>query len=154
MVSPCPGILKSSGDLTARICLCRSWVGYEKEGFRGHQYLLEEGEYQDWRQWGGYSKELVSLRLIRTVRAGVVALLGDGPSVGRESQAPWSHPYPPKGSLPCLRQAAGHCLRSPQTHHMQRSRCPELLPLSLGSLRPGRTPATCVESARPAVPSS
>ncbi|XP_074782362.1 beta/gamma crystallin domain-containing protein 2 [Athene noctua] len=42
------------------------WVGYEKEGFRGHQYLLEEGEYQDWRQWGGYNKELVSLRLIRT----------------------------------------------------------------------------------------
>uniref|UniRef100_A0A8V0YXX8 Crystallin beta-gamma domain containing 2 n=1 Tax=Gallus gallus TaxID=9031 RepID=A0A8V0YXX8_CHICK len=42
------------------------WVGYEKEGFRGHQYLLEEGEYHDWRQWGGYSKELVSLRLIRT----------------------------------------------------------------------------------------
>ncbi|KAM9256010.1 beta/gamma crystallin domain-containing protein 2 [Cariama cristata] len=42
------------------------WVGYEKEGFRGHQYLLEEGQYQDWRQWGGYSKELVSLRLIRT----------------------------------------------------------------------------------------
>ncbi|XP_009073493.1 PREDICTED: absent in melanoma 1-like protein, partial [Acanthisitta chloris] len=60
------------------------WVGYEKEGFRGHQYLLEEGEYQDWRQWGGYSKELVSLRLIRTVRAGMVALLGNGPSVGRE----------------------------------------------------------------------
>ncbi|KAM4656803.1 beta/gamma crystallin domain-containing protein 2 [Amazona ochrocephala] len=42
------------------------WVGYEKEGFRGHQYLLEEGQYQDWRQWGGYSKELMSLRLIRT----------------------------------------------------------------------------------------
>ncbi|XP_075578289.1 LOW QUALITY PROTEIN: beta/gamma crystallin domain-containing protein 2 [Pelecanus crispus] len=42
------------------------WVGYEKEGFRGHQYLLEEGQYQDWRQWGGYSKQLVSLRLIRT----------------------------------------------------------------------------------------
>ncbi|NWJ05141.1 CRBG2 protein, partial [Crypturellus undulatus] len=42
------------------------WVGYEKEGFRGHQYLLEEGEYHDWTQWGGYSKELLSLRLIRT----------------------------------------------------------------------------------------
>ncbi|XP_067167625.1 beta/gamma crystallin domain-containing protein 2 isoform X2 [Apteryx mantelli] len=42
------------------------WVGYEKEGFRGHQYLLEEGEYHDWTQWGGYTKELVSLRLIRT----------------------------------------------------------------------------------------
>uniref|UniRef100_A0A674J705 Crystallin beta-gamma domain containing 2 n=1 Tax=Terrapene triunguis TaxID=2587831 RepID=A0A674J705_9SAUR len=44
------------------------WVGYEKEGFRGHQYLLEEGEYHDWAQWGGYSDELMSLRLIRTVR--------------------------------------------------------------------------------------
>ncbi|XP_021231383.1 absent in melanoma 1-like protein [Numida meleagris] len=42
------------------------WVGYEKEGFRGHQYLLEEGEYHNWRQWSGYGKELVSLRLIRT----------------------------------------------------------------------------------------
>ncbi|KAA0710289.1 Beta/gamma crystallin domain-containing protein 2 [Triplophysa tibetana] len=29
------------------------WVGYEKEGFRGYQYLLEEGEYHDWRVWGG-----------------------------------------------------------------------------------------------------
>ncbi|XP_033014583.1 beta/gamma crystallin domain-containing protein 2 [Lacerta agilis] len=42
------------------------WIGYEKEGFRGHQYLLEEGEYNDWTQWGGYNEELVSLRLIRT----------------------------------------------------------------------------------------
>ncbi|KAF3834112.1 hypothetical protein F7725_025316 [Dissostichus mawsoni] len=25
------------------------WVGYEKEGYRGRQYLLEEGEYHDWR---------------------------------------------------------------------------------------------------------
>uniref|UniRef100_K7FUS3 Beta/gamma crystallin 'Greek key' domain-containing protein n=1 Tax=Pelodiscus sinensis TaxID=13735 RepID=K7FUS3_PELSI len=44
------------------------WVGYEKEGFRGHQYLLEEGEYPDWQQWGGCSAALGSLRLIRTVR--------------------------------------------------------------------------------------
>ncbi|XP_075764650.1 beta/gamma crystallin domain-containing protein 2 isoform X2 [Pelodiscus sinensis] len=42
------------------------WVGYEKEGFRGHQYLLEEGEYPDWQQWGGCSAALGSLRLIRT----------------------------------------------------------------------------------------
>uniref|UniRef100_A0A8B9IF21 Crystallin beta-gamma domain containing 2 n=1 Tax=Anser cygnoides TaxID=8845 RepID=A0A8B9IF21_ANSCY len=52
-VSPCPDTCWRWGDLT-------------KEGFRGHQYLLEEGEYHDWRQWGGYNKELVSLRLIRT----------------------------------------------------------------------------------------
>ncbi|XP_069893663.1 beta/gamma crystallin domain-containing protein 2 [Dipodomys merriami] len=42
------------------------WVGYEKEGFRGHQYLLEEGEYADWSQWGGYDELLTSLRVIRT----------------------------------------------------------------------------------------
>ncbi|XP_043072997.1 uncharacterized protein crybg2 [Puntigrus tetrazona] len=34
------------------------WVGYEKEGFRGYQYLLEEGEYHDWRVWGGVNSEL------------------------------------------------------------------------------------------------
>ncbi|XP_006862446.1 PREDICTED: absent in melanoma 1 protein-like [Chrysochloris asiatica] len=42
------------------------WVGYEKEGFRGHQYLLEEGEYADWSHWGGYDEVLASLRVIRT----------------------------------------------------------------------------------------
>ncbi|KAM6216965.1 beta/gamma crystallin domain-containing protein 2 [Rhynchocyon petersi] len=42
------------------------WVGYEKEGFRGHQYLLEEGEYADWSHWGGYDGVLTSLRVIRT----------------------------------------------------------------------------------------
>ncbi|XP_036000710.1 LOW QUALITY PROTEIN: beta/gamma crystallin domain-containing protein 2 [Fundulus heteroclitus] len=41
------------------------WVGYEKEGFRGHQYLLEEGEYHDWRVWGGCDSELRSVRIIR-----------------------------------------------------------------------------------------
>ncbi|KAL4629434.1 absent in melanoma 1 protein-like [Arapaima gigas] len=41
------------------------WVGYEKEGFRGHQYLLEEGEYHDWRVWGGCDSELRSVRLIQ-----------------------------------------------------------------------------------------
>ncbi|XP_041933603.1 beta/gamma crystallin domain-containing protein 1 [Alosa sapidissima] len=41
------------------------WVGYEKEGFRGKQYLLEEGEYQDWRVWGGCDAELRSVRIIR-----------------------------------------------------------------------------------------
>ncbi|XP_027142998.1 uncharacterized protein crybg2 [Larimichthys crocea] len=41
------------------------WVGYEKEGYRGHQYLLEEGEYHDWRVWGGCNFELRSVRVIR-----------------------------------------------------------------------------------------
>ncbi|OCT92001.1 hypothetical protein XELAEV_18015059mg [Xenopus laevis] len=42
------------------------WVGYEKEGFRGHQYLLEEGEYNNFSDWGGCTEELGSVRLIRT----------------------------------------------------------------------------------------
>ncbi|XP_030076107.1 beta/gamma crystallin domain-containing protein 2 [Microcaecilia unicolor] len=42
------------------------WVGYQKEGFRGQQYLLEEGGFNDWKAWGGSSKELASLRPIRT----------------------------------------------------------------------------------------
>ncbi|NXT85165.1 CRBG1 protein, partial [Zapornia atra] len=40
------------------------WVAYEKPGFEGHQYLLEEGAYRDWTDWGGYDKELQSLRPI------------------------------------------------------------------------------------------
>ncbi|XP_046874555.1 beta/gamma crystallin domain-containing protein 1 isoform X3 [Hypomesus transpacificus] len=41
------------------------WVGHEKEGFRGYQYLLEEGEYHDWRVWGGHNAELRSIRVLR-----------------------------------------------------------------------------------------
>ncbi|XP_041044852.1 beta/gamma crystallin domain-containing protein 1 isoform X1 [Carcharodon carcharias] len=41
------------------------WVGYEKPGFQGHQYVLEEGEYQEWNDWGGYDEHLQSLRLIQ-----------------------------------------------------------------------------------------
>ena len=44
-----------------------SWVGHEKEGFRGYQYLLEEGEYHDWRVWGGHNAELRSIRVLRAV---------------------------------------------------------------------------------------
>ncbi|KYO24673.1 absent in melanoma 1 protein isoform A [Alligator mississippiensis] len=38
------------------------WVAYEKPRFAGHQYLLEEGAYQYWKDWGGYSEDLQSLR--------------------------------------------------------------------------------------------
>lgn len=40
------------------------WVGYEKPGFEGHQYLLEEGDYEEWSNWGGYNGLLQSLRPI------------------------------------------------------------------------------------------
>ncbi|KAF5891860.1 serine-rich adhesin for platelets-like, partial [Clarias magur] len=56
------------------------WVGYEKEGFHGHQYLLEEGEYHDWRAWGGSDSELRSVRVIRTDLSDPVAELFEMPS--------------------------------------------------------------------------
>uniref|UniRef100_A0A803VDR4 Crystallin beta-gamma domain containing 1 n=1 Tax=Ficedula albicollis TaxID=59894 RepID=A0A803VDR4_FICAL len=40
------------------------WVAYEKAGFEGHQYLLEEGAYRDWTEWGGYDEAVQSLRPI------------------------------------------------------------------------------------------
>ncbi|KAM9316629.1 beta/gamma crystallin domain-containing protein 1 [Gastrophryne carolinensis] len=40
------------------------WVGYEKPAFEGHQYLLEEGDYEEWSHWGGFNGLLRSLRPI------------------------------------------------------------------------------------------
>lgn len=56
-----------SSHFAVPLCPC-SWVGYEKEGYRGNQYLLEEGEYHDWRVWGGCDAELRSVRVIKAVR--------------------------------------------------------------------------------------
>ncbi|KAM9320358.1 very large A-kinase anchor protein [Gastrophryne carolinensis] len=41
------------------------WVGYENERYKGHQYLLEEGDYEDWQAWGGYSSTLQSFRYLQ-----------------------------------------------------------------------------------------
>ncbi|XP_059366425.1 beta/gamma crystallin domain-containing protein 1-like [Carassius carassius] len=38
------------------------WVGYDGEGFEGQQFVLEEGEYLDWTDWGGTGGKLLSLR--------------------------------------------------------------------------------------------
>ncbi|XP_043940004.1 beta/gamma crystallin domain-containing protein 2 [Protopterus annectens] len=53
------------------------WVGYEKEGFRGHQYLLEEGDYEDCHAWGGVSADIKSLRPIRADFADPLIILFD-----------------------------------------------------------------------------
>ncbi|KAJ7988930.1 hypothetical protein DPEC_G00314300 [Dallia pectoralis] len=44
--------------------LCGLWVGYDMPEFGGRQYLLEEGQYPDWREWAGC--DLLSLRPVRT----------------------------------------------------------------------------------------
>ncbi|KAJ7320402.1 hypothetical protein JRQ81_019913 [Phrynocephalus forsythii] len=41
------------------------WVAYEKERYKGQQYLLEEGEYEDWHSWGGTNNSLMSLRFLQ-----------------------------------------------------------------------------------------
>ncbi|XP_038658102.1 uncharacterized protein LOC119969033 [Scyliorhinus canicula] len=41
------------------------WVCYEKECYRGHQYLLEEGEYENWQAWGGFDSTVQSMRFIQ-----------------------------------------------------------------------------------------
>ncbi|KAF6717576.1 Absent in melanoma 1-like protein [Oryzias melastigma] len=60
------------------------WVGFQKEGFRGHQYLLEEGEYQDWRVWGGCDSELRSARIIRADLADPMVVLHEQPEEEEE----------------------------------------------------------------------
>ncbi|XP_049889789.1 uncharacterized protein crybg2 isoform X7 [Epinephelus moara] len=63
------------------------WVGYEKEGFRGHQYLLEEGEYQDWRVWGGNDAELRSTRVIRADLMDPVMVMFEQPEEDQEGMS-------------------------------------------------------------------
>ncbi|XP_063812353.1 very large A-kinase anchor protein isoform X2 [Pseudophryne corroboree] len=41
------------------------WVGYEQERYKGQQYLLEEGDYEDWHAWGGYGSTLQSVRYLQ-----------------------------------------------------------------------------------------
>ncbi|XP_066498861.1 beta/gamma crystallin domain-containing protein 1 [Hoplias malabaricus] len=62
------------------------WVGYEKEGFRGNQYLLEEGEYHDWRVWGGRDSELRSARVIRTDLSQPVLVMIEMPGGDEEGE--------------------------------------------------------------------
>ncbi|XP_065123477.1 uncharacterized protein crybg1a isoform X2 [Paramisgurnus dabryanus] len=38
------------------------WVGYSASGFEGCQYLLEEGEYVDFTDWGGLQDGMFSIR--------------------------------------------------------------------------------------------
>nr|XP_056712655.1 beta/gamma crystallin domain-containing protein 1 [Euleptes europaea] len=52
-------LLKSVGSMKVTGGI---WVAYEKPGFTGHQYLLEEGEYWEWMDWGGYDEQVQSLR--------------------------------------------------------------------------------------------
>ncbi|NWS67087.1 CRBG3 protein, partial [Crotophaga sulcirostris] len=40
------------------------WVAYDKERYKGHQYLLEEGDYEDRHSWGG-ADSILSFRFLQ-----------------------------------------------------------------------------------------
>ncbi|XP_041668165.1 beta/gamma crystallin domain-containing protein 1 [Cheilinus undulatus] len=42
------------------------WVGYLESDFEGQQYILEEGEYPHWSDWGGTEDGILSLRPVCT----------------------------------------------------------------------------------------
>ena len=46
-----------------------SWVGYDRHGFTGEQFILEKGEYPRWDTWTNSqnSYSLFSLRLLKVV---------------------------------------------------------------------------------------
>ncbi|XP_042722763.1 very large A-kinase anchor protein [Lagopus leucura] len=41
------------------------WVAYDKERYKGRQYLLEEGDYEDTHTWGGTGSVLLSFRFLQ-----------------------------------------------------------------------------------------
>nr|XP_020666038.1 very large A-kinase anchor protein isoform X1 [Pogona vitticeps]XP_020666048.1 very large A-kinase anchor protein isoform X2 [Pogona vitticeps] len=63
-----PMVLENAGDFqgvgSVRV-IGGIWVAYEKERYKGQQYLLEEGEYEDWHSWGGTNNSLMSLRFLQ-----------------------------------------------------------------------------------------
>ncbi|TRZ23360.1 hypothetical protein HGM15179_003777 [Zosterops borbonicus] len=41
------------------------WVAYDKERYKGHQFLLEEGDYEDRGSWEGADSALLSFRFLQ-----------------------------------------------------------------------------------------
>lgn len=52
------------------LCLLVRWVGFERPGFAGEQFVLEKGEYPRWSSWTNYLNvyTLSSFRPLKVVR--------------------------------------------------------------------------------------
>lgn len=48
------------------LCISR-WVAYEKEHFKGQQFLLEEGDFEDRNAYGALSGPILSFRYLQAV---------------------------------------------------------------------------------------
>uniref|UniRef100_A0A4W3I8H9 Beta/gamma crystallin domain-containing protein 3-like n=1 Tax=Callorhinchus milii TaxID=7868 RepID=A0A4W3I8H9_CALMI len=70
------------------------WVAYEKECFRGYQYFLEEGEYEDWHAWGGFNSAVQSLRYIQVDFMQPVITLFEQPDLKDGNKTVVNHDVP------------------------------------------------------------
>ncbi|XP_075710562.1 very large A-kinase anchor protein [Rhinoderma darwinii] len=61
----CDGENSSSQEIGSVQVIGGIWVGYENERYKGHQYLLEEGDYEDWHAWGGFNNTLQSIQYLQ-----------------------------------------------------------------------------------------
>ncbi|XP_061105673.1 beta-crystallin B1-like [Conger conger] len=58
-----------SYDFQDRVCSIQvtggTWVGYQYPGYRGSQFLFENGAYKHWNSWGAAHPQIQSLRRVR-----------------------------------------------------------------------------------------
>ncbi|XP_043924216.1 beta-crystallin B1 [Protopterus annectens] len=47
---------------------CGSWVGYQYPGYRGYQYLFENGDYRHWNDWCAFQPQMQSMRRVRDMQ--------------------------------------------------------------------------------------
>uniref|UniRef100_A0A8D0L5B6 Beta-crystallin B1 n=1 Tax=Sphenodon punctatus TaxID=8508 RepID=A0A8D0L5B6_SPHPU len=45
-----------------------TWVGYQYPGYRGYQYLFENGDFRHWNEWSAFQPQIQSIRRIRDMR--------------------------------------------------------------------------------------
>ena len=64
----CAVVLLLVISLSCVVGCCR-WVAYDKERYKGRQYLLEEGDYEDRHSWGEADSILLSFRFLQAVSA-------------------------------------------------------------------------------------
>ncbi|XP_072569968.1 beta-crystallin B3 [Paramormyrops kingsleyae] len=45
-----------------------TWVAYVYPGYRGHQFVLEKGDYKHWNEWQGSRPQIQSVRRVRDMQ--------------------------------------------------------------------------------------
>uniref|UniRef100_A0A8C9TV24 Beta-crystallin B2 n=1 Tax=Scleropages formosus TaxID=113540 RepID=A0A8C9TV24_SCLFO len=99
------------------LVLCGPWVGYEKAGCTGEQFVLEKGEYPRWDAWTNsrHSSSIAALRPVKVVRE---PLLPEwtAPVLGRPVHAPVAALLLPSFPRTGQPRAQDHLVRKPQVY--------------------------------------